>query len=155
MDISKLEQIISILKKNDVTEFELEHDGTHIKLARLGSAASKSSPVQTAEPQPAIVGTVNGQAIAPAEEAEETNDDFFSVESPIVGTYYGKPSPDADPFVQVGDTVKKGETLCIIEAMKIMNEIEAPCPGKIEKVCLRDGHVVEYGEVLFLIEPDA
>ncbi len=75
------------------------------------------------------------------------------MESPLVGTFYRKPSPDASPFVSEGDVVKKGDTLCIVEAMKLMNEIEAPCSGKVTKVLPSDGAVVEFGEVLFLIDP--
>ena len=74
------------------------------------------------------------------------------ITSPLVGTFYRAGSPDAEPFVNEGDHVKKGQTLCIVEAMKLMNEIEAPCSGKIQKICLNDGQVVEFGETLFLIE---
>lgn len=150
MDISKLEQIISILKKNDVTEFELEHDGTHIKLSRLGDME-----LVPAAPKKQAV-SVNGQSseAKPAATVEDISDSLFPVESPIVGTFYGRPSPDNDVFVKVGDSVSKGDTLCIVEAMKIMNEIEAPCAGRVDKICLSDGQVVEFGEVLFLIDPD-
>jgi acetyl-CoA carboxylase biotin carboxyl carrier protein len=78
---------------------------------------------------------------------------YVKVESPIVGTFYRKPSPDADMFVKEGDTVSKGDTLCIIEAMKLMNEIEAPTSGKIVKILGVEGQVIEFGEVLFLIDP--
>ena len=76
------------------------------------------------------------------------------VESPIVGTFYRKPSPDAPPFAKEGDRVAAGDTLCIVEAMKLMNEIDSPCSGTIEKILVADGEVVEFGEVLFLIKPD-
>jgi acetyl-CoA carboxylase biotin carboxyl carrier protein len=78
---------------------------------------------------------------------------YVKVESPIVGTFYRKPSPDAEPFVKEGDSISKGSTLCIIEAMKLMNEIESPASGKIVKVFGTEGQVVEFGEVLFLIDP--
>jgi acetyl-CoA carboxylase biotin carboxyl carrier protein len=80
---------------------------------------------------------------------------FVKVESPIVGTFYRKPSPDSDVFVKEGSSVKKGDTLCIIEAMKLMNEIDAPCDGRVEKILLSEGHVVEFGEALFYINPKA
>ncbi|MCL4135957.1 UNVERIFIED_CONTAM: hypothetical protein GTU68_005426 [Idotea baltica] len=79
---------------------------------------------------------------------------FHKVESPIVGTFYRKPSPDAEPFASIGKTVKKGDTLCIVEAMKLMNEIEADKDGIIEEVLVEDGSVVEFGEALFLIRPN-
>ena len=81
------------------------------------------------------------------------NPNLKKVESPIVGTFYRKPSPDAPSFVKEGDRVKKGSTLCIIEAMKVMNEIDAPCDGVVEKIFPTEGEVVEFGEVLFLINP--
>ena len=85
--------------------------------------------------------------------AAKEDSHLIPVESPIVGTYYSKPSPDADSFVQVGSKVKKGDKLCIIEAMKLMNEIDCPVDGVIEEICLTDAEVVEFGEVLFRINP--
>ena len=159
MDIKELENIVRILKQNDVTEFELEHNGTHLKLSRLGGGqlvvATAPSGVSH-EVRPAVTTTsvpapsANGTAAA-----TEVPASWVKVESPIVGTFYRKPSPDSEVFVKEGASVKKGDTLCIVEAMKLMNEIEAPCSGKVEKICLTDGHVVEYGEVLFLINPSA
>lgn len=154
MDIKQLEQIISILKQNDVTRFELDQDGTKIRLSRGGTVvaarAHAAAPVQQVQqaiiPQPAAV---------PVPPPAANFDKFTKVESPLVGTFYRKPSPDADPFVREGQSVRKGDTLCIVEAMKLMNEIEAPVSGKIEKILVDDTHVVEFGEVLFLIDPAA
>ncbi|RMG44746.1 MAG: acetyl-CoA carboxylase biotin carboxyl carrier protein [Candidatus Dadabacteria bacterium] len=154
MDIEQLEQIINILKANDVTEFELQQDGTHIKLSRASKVKLVSQDSTQLTVEPAVSGTVNG-GIASASQGEVKQDyaDLTPVTSPIVGTFYRKPAPDAEPFVNVGDHVKEGQTLCIVEAMKLMNEIPAPCDGKIEKILLSDGQVVEYGETLFLIDP--
>ncbi len=161
MDLAELEKIIKMLKAHDVTEFELQREGLSIKLSRLQSAGPALVGVsQGTELQPAIIGKSNGPLpvspltqTAPSKELEQT-ENFVRVESPIVGTFYRKPSPDADAFVNEGDRVRKGQTLCIIEAMKLMNEIESPSDGKIQKILLSDGHVVEYGEVLFLIDPN-
>lgn len=156
MNINDLEKIVKILKDNDVQEFELEQEGTHIRLTRsksgsfdnLGNVQPNSQVVMA---QPASMSSpATGQTKSAA---EELNEQLIAVESPIVGTFYRRSSPDADPFVKEGDFVKKGATLCIIEAMKVMNEIEAACDGKIAKILLEDGQVVEYGEVLFLIDP--
>ncbi|MEZ4754368.1 MAG: acetyl-CoA carboxylase biotin carboxyl carrier protein [Bdellovibrionota bacterium] len=147
MDIKELEQIIGILQKNGVTEFELEQDGTSLKLSRGVLVAGAQQTV--AAPAQAVVApapVVNGAA--PAEDEK-----FHAVKSPIVGTFYRKSSPDADAFVEVGTSVSKGDTLCIVEAMKLMNEIEAPISGVVKKICLQDAQVVEYGETLFLIDP--
>jgi acetyl-CoA carboxylase biotin carboxyl carrier protein len=168
MDIKELERIIGILKANEITEFELvQQDGTHIKLARgtkavpVAVAAPVAAPVQLATIEPAI-GLANGaqvpvQSNGNAEalpKAAEVPSNFIKVESPVVGTFYRKPAPDAEPFVREGDVVKRGDTLCIVEAMKLMNEIDAPSDGKVEKILLSDGEVVEFGEVLFLINPN-
>ena len=160
MDIKELEQIISILKQNDVAEFELTtQEGTHIKLSRGFARAMAETSPRMIEVQPAIIPQANGQMYAnptPAVAAPAPVDSHLKpVESPIVGTFYRKPSPDAEPFVKEGDSVKKGDTLCIVEAMKLMNEIEAPCSGRVTKCMLQDGQVVEYGEVLFFIDPSA
>jgi acetyl-CoA carboxylase biotin carboxyl carrier protein len=162
MDIKELEQIISILKQNDVAEFELTtQEGTHIKLSRGLARAAVDSGLRHIEVQPAIIPHANGQMAASSASANaastpaQPESHLKPVESPIVGTFYRKPSPDAEPFVKEGNMVKKGDTLCIVEAMKLMNEIEAPCSGRVVKSLLQDGQVVEYGEVLFLIDPTA
>ncbi|MBX7143740.1 MAG: acetyl-CoA carboxylase biotin carboxyl carrier protein [Oligoflexia bacterium] len=163
MKIEEIAEIINILKQTDVTEFEIDQDGTHIKLTRgkhFAVPAATINGVSAPHLEPAIVGAVpNGHVaaapVAQAGQAASIPSHFVKVESPIVGTFYRKPSPDADPFVQEGVAVKKGDTLCIVEAMKLMNEIESPCSGKIEKVLLTDGEVVEFGEVLFYINPQA
>jgi acetyl-CoA carboxylase biotin carboxyl carrier protein len=154
MDIKDIENIIKILKQNEVTEFELEQEGTRVKLARtpaggfahIESRMEVVPAVQVAMP----VATVSSGA-APQEDLGR----FVKVESPIVGTFYRRPSPDAENFVKEGDSISKGSTLCIIEAMKLMNEIEAPTSGKIVKILGAEGKVVEFGEVLFLIDPAA
>ncbi len=177
MDIKELEQIVSILKQNEVTRFELEQKGVKIKLSRLGSDSPRvrvqGSPVGSVEhaiaPHHFMGGQHVGQAAsthpAPATPiaSHATNgagaavslDHLTKVDSPLVGTFYRKASPDAEPFVREGQSVRKGDTLCIVEAMKLMNEIEAPVSGKIEKILVQDSHVVEFGEVLFLIDASA
>ena len=158
MDIDQLEAIIKLLKQNEVTQFELEKDGTRLKLVReLGTGPATLVSVPAHSVEPAIVtsagnGVLPSSHVPPPHEAAPSN--WVRIESPIVGTFYRKPSPDAEPYVNQGDIVKKGDTLCIIEAMKLMNEIEASSSGRIEKVLLSDGEVVEYGEALFLINPD-
>lgn len=154
MDIQELEQIITILKKNEVTEFELKEGTTEIRLSRTPqgtfAVSAPSMPVIAhAVAQPGPVHQAPAAAQAPA-----ADEGLLKVESPIVGTFYRKPSPDADVFAKEGDRVKAGQTLCIVEAMKLMNEIESPVSGTVARICLNDGQVVEYGEVLFLIKPD-
>jgi acetyl-CoA carboxylase biotin carboxyl carrier protein len=152
MDIKDIEHIIKILKQNEVTEFELEQEGTKVRLARTAagtyiSTEARLDIIPAAQPTGPIAIASN-----PAAVSEDTSR-FVKVESPIVGTFYKRPSPDASAFVKEGDSVNKGDTLCIIEAMKLMNEIESPSAGKIVKILGADGQVVEFGEVLFLIDP--
>jgi acetyl-CoA carboxylase biotin carboxyl carrier protein len=154
MDINDIEHIIKILKANEVSEFELEQDGTRLKLSR-GAIVSFAQSEGRLDVVPAVqlgastVATPVGGAQPVAEDLGR----YVKVESPIVGTFYRKPSPDAEPFIKEGDTISKGGTLGIIEAMKLMNEIEAPTSGRVVKVLGVEGQVVEFGEVLFLIDP--
>lgn len=158
MDIEDLEKLVSLLEGSEVSEFEYEKDGLAIRINRasVGSARTTAvvaqQPQVVSEPMSVPAHAVNGSN-GPAPSGD-VDDAFLKVESPIVGTFYRKPNPDADVFVEVGSRVKKGQTLCIVEAMKLMNEIEAPSNGVIEKILLEDGNVVEYGEVLFFISPE-
>ena len=151
MELEKLQKIIELLKGSDVTEFVLEEQGTTLKINRgYGAATSGDVRFLTQTHVGPAAGTASIPSTASSEEAKEDTR-IKKVESPIVGTFYSRPSPDAEPFVKVGDRVNKGDKLCIVEAMKLMNEIEAPVSGKIEKICLSEGQVVEFGEVLFWI----
>jgi len=152
MDIKDIEEIVRILKQSDISDFELEQNGIKIKLARGSNGAMQQSVAMTVPMQPAITN-VAPVANNDAQAGKEDLSRFSKVESPIVGTFYRKPSPDAEVFVNVGDVVKKDQTLCIIEAMKLMNEIPSPVSGKVERILLNDGEVAEFGEVLFLITP--
>ena len=164
MDTKELEAILSLLKKNDVTEFDMTRDGTQVKVKRgsvleISGAAAGGVDMQrllSTYAAAAPAATQTGGSVAPAAaDPVVNNEKLVKVDSPMVGTFYRRSSPEADPFVREGDFVKKGQTLCIIEAMKLMNEIVAPCSGRIDKVLLTDGQVVEFGEVIFLIDPDS
>lgn len=152
MDIKDIEHIIRILKQNEVTEFELEQEGTRVKLARTPAGGFAHSETRM-EVVPAVQVAMPVVAQSNGAGAQEDLGRFVKVESPIVGSFYRRPSPDAEPFVKEGDVVSKGATLCIVEAMKLMNEIESPTSGKVVKVLGSEGQVVEFGEVLFLIDP--
>ena len=151
MDIKDIEQILKVLKQSDIVDFELEQGGTRIRLSR-------GAPVPTA-----VVGqSLSAIAVAAGGYSEssslvaaaEPDSSQVKVISPMVGTFYRKPSPDAEPFAREGDRVTKGQTLCIIEAMKLMNEIEAPISGVLSKILIGDAQVAEFGEVLMLITPE-
>ena len=145
MNQRELKDLIEFLIEKDITEFELERGDVKVRIRRGGEApaAAPHFVSMTAAAAPA--------AAAPAAKLEEEG--FHSVKSPIVGTFYDSPSPGSPPFVKVGDAVETGQVLCIIEAMKLMNEIESDVPGEIVKKLANNGQPVEYGQALFVIKP--
>lgn len=148
MDLRKLKKLIDLVEESGISELELTEDGEKVRISRNFTAAAPApqyAPVQyAAAPQAAAVA-------APAAEASATVDEGHAVKSPMVGTFYRSPSPDAKPFVEVGDTVAVGDTLCIIEAMKLLNEIESDKAGVVKKILVDNGQAIEYGEPLFII----
>ncbi|MCL4143718.1 UNVERIFIED_CONTAM: hypothetical protein GTU68_053667 [Idotea baltica] len=131
----------------------MERDGVAVRIVKSSEEEKRiqvSNEVLQSAPAPQAI-PVNQAHPQPVVESEDSS--LIKVKSPIVGTFYTKPSPDADVFVKVGDRVKKGDKLCIVEAMKLMNEIESTADGVIEKILLEDGEVVEFEEALFLIKP--
>ncbi len=145
MELDDLKSIIELLKETDVTELQVEKDGTKVKIKR-----EKFFPtIEIPGHRPAAPSS-DVHAAAPAEDESQR---LFTVTSPIVGTFYRSSSPEASSFVEAGGRVKKGQVLCIIEAMKLMNEIECEIEGILVKALVENGQPVEYGEPLFLIEP--
>ena len=160
MDLKLIKNILEMISESDVNEVSLEEGDFKIKVKKQGEVQ------QVTYTQPAVAPQAPAQAPAPAhqpqqaagasESADKQNDqpEGDTVTSPIVGTFYEAPSPDSDPFVKVGDTVSKGDTLCIVEAMKIMNEIEAEFSGTVQKILVDDGQPVEFEQPLFIIKKD-
>jgi acetyl-CoA carboxylase biotin carboxyl carrier protein len=165
VDLGQLERLLSFMSEHGLEEFEYAHGDLRIRLKKaipLPSAAPVLAlPVaQVAAPQgaqaqapPMVPQTVSQAASGPAGPVPATPTDEHIVKSPIVGTFYAGPSPDAGPFVRVGDFVEAGQTVCIIEAMKLMNEIEADIGGEVARVLVENGQPVEYGEPLFALRP--
>lgn len=160
--LEELSSILEMLRQNDVTEFRLERNGEKLWLKRgtvLEPQLSVSTPPAAASPVvpfAAPLPVVSVPATPPAPEtapAPVEKSRLIDVKSPMVGTFYRRPTVDADPYVEVGDLVKKGDVLCIVEAMKLMNEIESEISGRISEICLEDGQMAEFGEVLFRIDP--
>jgi acetyl-CoA carboxylase biotin carboxyl carrier protein len=143
MELEDLKELIELLKETDITEIQVEKDGTKIKIKREKLLTSLDM-------------TVHKPANYQDKGVPETTDEaqrLVTITSPIVGTFYRAPSPDANPFSEIGMTVSKGQVLCIVEAMKLMNEIESDVDGIVVKILVENGQPVEYGEPLFLIEP--
>lgn len=163
MDIKEIQELIKFVSKSGISEVEIESKGFKINIKtppykRGGQAQPEVQIVQavpvSAPPAAAATTAPAAAEAAPAKaEAKEEAGNFEEIKSPMIGTFYRSPSPDKDPFVGVGDEVKKGDVICIIEAMKLFNEIEAEVSGKIVKVLADDSTPVEYDQPLFLIEP--
>ena len=157
MNLKDIKGIIDLMKKNAVSEFEMEEGDFKIKLKRAPGKLHKGE-VGVAQEGPAIVtAPVVAPAVpapAPATPAPEPVAEGLEVKSPMIGTLYRRPSPDSDPFVEVGTAVEPDTVVCIIEAMKVMNEIKAEVKGVIAEVLVEDGKPVEYGQALFRIEPN-
>jgi acetyl-CoA carboxylase biotin carboxyl carrier protein len=142
MDLKELKKLIEILKDTDISELQLEKEGSKVRIKRH----KLISPEESVKLMPV-------EEKMPATEEKEDAQRLFTVTSPLVGTFYRSPSPDAKSFVEVGDRVGKGQVICIVEAMKLMNEIESEVDGAIVKALVDNAQPVEYGEPLFLIEP--
>jgi len=157
VDIADLKEILRILEAQDITEFELEQDGVKLRVCRASASASAAmapAVAYLAAPAPAVPATLPPAVAAPvAPAAAEPAENGTVVKSPIVGTFYRSPDPNAQVFVSVGDKVKVGQILCIIEAMKLMNEIESELAGEVVKVHPENGQPVQYGDPLFTIRP--
>lgn len=148
MDLRKLKKLIDLVEESGISELELTEDGEKVRISRNFTA---SAPIQQYAPMQYAAAPQAAPAVAPAAEAAPAVEEGHAVKSPMVGTFYRSPSPDAKAFVEVGDTVAVGDTLCIIEAMKLLNEIEADKAGVIKKILVDNGQAVEYGEPLFII----
>jgi acetyl-CoA carboxylase biotin carboxyl carrier protein len=145
MTLKEIRALLELLQEYGLTEVEVERGGDRVRLRReIGVPSPGPAPVAAA-------------ALAPATSAETAREaprpDLVTIEAPMVGTFYRAPAPDAEPFVREGDVVKRGQALCIIEAMKLMNEIESKVAGRVVRVLAENGQPVEYGQALFLIEP--
>jgi len=148
MDLRKLKTLIDLVSESNVSELEITEAEGKVRIVKGGVAAAVPAPMQAAAVQPAAAPVAAAPAAPPAAEAAEGN----FVKSPMVGTFYRSSSPGGAPFVDVGSQVKQGDVLCIIEAMKILNEIEAETSGTVTRVMAENGQAVEYGQPLFVIE---
>lgn len=147
MELEDLKELIELLKETDITELQVEKDGTKVKIKREKYLQSFEISAQKPSVVP-LQETLVKEIIA-----EDAEPRLITITSPIVGTFYRSPSPEAASFIEIGQRVKKGQVLCIIEAMKLMNEIESESDGIVVKALVENGQPVEYGEPLFLIDP--
>ena len=159
MDFDEIKQILEMMREHELSEFELERDNFKLRIQKQGSGhwvaaphpgASHVTHAHPAAPPPAAAPSVAGSPVLTSADEEV---ELAVVKSPIVGTFYRAAEPGARPYAEVGDIVKKGQVLCIIEAMKLMNEINAEVDGEVVKCYVENGHAVQYGERLFAIRP--
>jgi acetyl-CoA carboxylase biotin carboxyl carrier protein len=156
MDLSYLKKLIRIVEHSSVDEIEVEEEGLRVRVAKSTNHNSAGAAAQTG-PQIALAPSAQTQpaAGAPSAPAQQAPAEpiYHEIKSPIVGTFYRSPAPDAESYVEVGQIVQPKQVLCIIEAMKLMNEIESDVAGRIVKINVDNGKPVEYNQVLFLLEP--
>ena len=157
-DLKTIRQLIKLMVDNDLTEIDLEGEGEKVKLKRGGSGAPGGAVQYVQAPPPDQAPGSAPAAPAPASGGTDAGDDddddgTITIDSPMVGTFYSASSPDADPFLSAGDSVKPETVACIIEAMKVFNEIKAEVSGKVTEVLVENGQSVEFGQPLFKVKP--
>ena len=160
IDIRKLKELVKLMVQNDLTEMDLRdseeqvtlHRPNHLSAPQIQQVAA--APPSTAAPAPAVASVPETTSSAPAPQiGGDDRSGLSAVESPMVGTYYSSPSPDADPFISVGESIAEGDVVCLLEAMKIFNEIQSEVSGTVEKILVKNGDAVEFGQELMLVRP--
>ncbi len=142
METKKLKEFIKFMEDNNLNELEIEEDGKRIRLKKNSSD------------QPVVISQIPSQAQAPATpENKPSKSNVLEIKSPMVGTFYAAPSPGAKPYVEIGTVIKSGDIVCIVEAMKLMNEIKAEVGGKVVQILVENADPIEFGQTLFAIEP--
>ena len=155
IDLEFIERLIQVFDNSGVDSLEIERTGTRVSLSKTPPYGGATS-LGISAPVPVSAGAASDdvQVVPPLEEEERApSSHLIEVTSPMVGTFYRSPAPDTSPYVDVGSKVSAGETLCIIEAMKLMNELECEVAGTINEICIEDAQPVEFGQVLFLVDP--
>jgi acetyl-CoA carboxylase biotin carboxyl carrier protein len=150
MDLRKLKKLIDLVQESGIAELEITEGEEKVKIVKGGVVSMSAAPPVAVAPAPAAAAEPRPGGTAPAAEPEPGQEGHV-VKAPMVGTFYRSSSPDAKPFVEVGQAVKEGDTICIIEAMKLMNEIEADASGVVKAILVENGQPVEYGQPLFIL----
>ena len=141
METKKLKELIKFMNDNNLCEIDIEEEGKRIRLKKNSSS------------QPVVISSAPSPDSSPAQESQKNKKNILEIKSPMVGTFYTAPSPGAKPYATLGDLVKPGTVVCIVEAMKLMNEIKAEVSGKIVQILVENGETIEFGQTLFAIEP--
>jgi len=152
MNIKEIKEMIILMNENNLQEIEIEKDGLRIRLKKESIYEQKALPTNQAPNQSQIIVTQETVPAAPPQQNQQ-NSKLIEIKAPMVGTFYRAPAPEAQPFVEIGQIIDVGQVLCIIEAMKLMNEIKSEVKGKIVEILVENGNPVEFGQPLFLVEP--
>ena len=156
MDAKDLKRIVEIMNANDLAEVEIEEEGKRLRVRKMEFGAAAMVPAHAVVPAPAAAAPAAvpaaPEAAVPAPAAAGA-EGLLTITAPMVGTFYRAPSPDADNYVEVGRRISPDSVVCILEAMKVMNEIKAECSGEIVKICVQNAEAVEYGQALFVVRP--
>ena len=157
IDIEFVESLIRMLDESSLDNLEIRRGGTRIRLSKSpgGNTVASVSPTNNAAPDaaPAIPSAPSAESQAPPPPAESASANLLEITSPMVGTFYRAPSPEAAPYIEVGSTVAVGDVLCVIEAMKLMNELECENSGRVVEICVDNAEPVDFGQVLFRVDP--
>ncbi|MBT2656534.1 acetyl-CoA carboxylase biotin carboxyl carrier protein [Bacillus sp. ISL-18] len=168
LKVQEIRELIKLVDQSSIDEFVYEMDGSKIQMKKNNQTTIVSQPVSVPQPASAAVQTVPAVQPAPAVQVQEAAPEavkaaenesavqanLYKITSPMVGTFYSSPTPDADNYVKAGDRVSKDSIVCIVEAMKLFNEIEAEVDGEIVEILVKNGQLVEYGQPLFLVKPE-
>jgi len=152
MNLKEIKEILALMNENNLNEIEIERDGLKLKLKKSAGSVVMGAPTHYAVeslPAPKAVPAPISSASGTSDPSKSSND----IKSPMVGTFYRSPSPEAESFVEVGQTVEVGQVVCIVEAMKLMNEIKSEVRGKVLEVAVQNAEPVEFGQTLFIVEP--
>ena len=147
MDLRKVKKLIELLEESDLSEIEITEGDDKVRITKGGKRIPQTNSVETIQELETLTPNQN----IDEHEKSKNNAEFHEVKAPMIGTYYQSPEPDAEAFVKVGDPISDGDTLCIIEAMKMMNKIESDVSGTIERIMVQNGDPVEFDQVLFLV----
>jgi len=145
MNLKEIKELINLMNENNLSELEIEREGTRIKIRKSPSGQFEAIAEEAGLQR--VVQTIKQVSSEPSKEK------LLAVKAPMVGTFYRAPSPDAKPYVEIGDTIEVGQTVCVIEAMKLMNEIKSEVKGKVVEVLIENTSPIEYGQILFMVEP--
>jgi len=147
MNLKEIKELINLMNENNLTELEIEREGTKIRLKK--SPSGNFEAVSEGPDGPRLIPAVKG---APAKEEKTPAENMAAIKAPMVGTFYRAPSPEAKPYVEIGDMIEVGQVVCIIEAMKLMNEIKSELKGKLTEILVENSDSIEYGQPLFMVE---